>query len=50
MYKQPDFCSLKLFTIIQKSGWYNGKMIRFRAKINYAVHRKLLKTNEFSFS
>ena len=38
-----------MLTVLQKSWWYNGKMIRFRAKINYAVHRKLLQMNDFSF-
>ena len=43
MYKEPTFLFIKtVLAVLQKSWWYKGKIIWFPAKINYAIHRKLL--------
>ena len=51
MYKQSDFCSLKLsWQYLQKSGWSNGKIIRFSAKASHAVHSRLLRKEKWLFT
>ena len=49
MCKQYDLYSLKLRELyLQKTSRSNGKKTRFPVKMIYAVHSKLLKTNDLS--